>query len=376
MRHCSIWFRSTSMPWRKSELMSWYSRSWAPYVSVEQRKRNAAREVAKLRKAGRAISPVQIVSRAITTTVWGKAWCAHLESYRDYESRLPRGRSYVRNGSVIDLQIAPRAVTALVSGSDIYRVTVTISAVPKTAWRAICTDCTGKIESLIELLQGRLSKGVMERLCRQEHGLFPRPSEIKFSCSCPDYAIMCKHVAAVLYGVAARLDTKPELLFRLRDVNEEELIAQVGTALPAPMTGTASGRILDDSNVAALFGIDMDTSAAGDAKASATRKTPRGSRTSATPPDTKSCASQAGAVSVVRQKPQAAPAKPAMKRTRISKAPNTGISAKPASRTTTPKAKGQAAPAQPAPDKPVKWWLKSKSTKPSSVGKPTKRKSR
>src|SRR5689334_23731936 len=139
---------------------------WAPYVPVAERRRKAEREMAKLRKKGHPVAPVRIEGRTIATTFWGKAWCDNLESYRDYENRLPRGRTYVRNGSVVDLQIAPLVVTALVSGSSIYTIKVTVAPVPKAHWRSICRDCTGGIDSLVELLRGRFSKAVMERLCR------------------------------------------------------------------------------------------------------------------------------------------------------------------------------------------------------------------
>ena len=124
----------------------------------------------------------------------------------------------MRNGAVIDLQIAPGEVRALVNGSELYRTSVTIRPLAQPAWRRLCADCAGRIDSLVELLQGRFSKAVMERLCRQKDGIFPRPAEIRFDCSCPDHAVMCKHVAAVLYGVGARLDAQPDLLFRLRAV--------------------------------------------------------------------------------------------------------------------------------------------------------------
>ena len=236
--------------------MSRHYGGWAPYVPVAERRRKAAREMEKLRKKGLSIAPVTIEGRAIATTFWGKAWCANLESYRDYESRLPRGRTYVRNGSVVDLQIQPREIRARVSGSSIYTVMVSIGAVSKLQWQSICSDCTGGIDSLVELLQGRFSKGVMERICRQATGLFPKPSEIRFSCSCPDYASMCKHIAAVLYGVGARLDEKPELLFRLRAVNENDLVANIDKALPMPKKGPF-GKVLETDDVSALFGLDM-----------------------------------------------------------------------------------------------------------------------
>jgi len=238
---------------------------WPAYVPVAERRRKAEREVARLRKKGHPVAPVRIEGRAIAATAWGKAWCDNLESYRDYDSRLPRGRTYVRNGSVIDLQVGRCEVEALVSGSSIYKVTVGIAAMPAAQWRSICADCAGRIESLVELLQGRLSKGVMERMCRQGSGLFPKPPEIKFSCTCEDHASMCKHVAAVLYGVGARLDEKPELLFRLRAVNEGDLLADLDSAMPA--SKPAGGRVLAAEDASALFGLDLagsDVAGGGD----------------------------------------------------------------------------------------------------------------
>ncbi len=235
---------------------------WAPYVPVAARRRKAEHEMKKLRKKGTVLSPVKIEGRQIARTFWGKAWCDNLESYRDYENRLPRGRTYVRNGSVVDLRIAPREVTAMVSGSKIYKVKVSIGDVGPARWKALCADCSGGIDSLVELLQGRFSKGVMERLCRQDTGLFPRPSEIRFTCSCSDYASMCKHIAAVLYGVGARLDESPELLFRLRAVDETELLSDLGSALPDTRTERDTAQTLMGDDLAALFGLDMEESKA------------------------------------------------------------------------------------------------------------------
>jgi uncharacterized Zn finger protein len=235
----------------------YYEDQWPAYVPVAERRLKAERAAAKLRKKGSALSPVTVEGRKIASTFWGKAWCDNLEGYRDYANRLERGRSYVRNGLVIDLQIAPHMVTAIVSGSSLYNVKITIDEVPKVQWNAICADCAGGIDSLVELLQGRFSKGVMERICRQGTGLFPKPAEIRFSCSCPDYASMCKHVAASLLGVGARLDVKPELLFRLRGVDENDLVADIGLALPMAKKGPAAGKVLESDDMAALFGLDM-----------------------------------------------------------------------------------------------------------------------
>jgi len=230
---------------------------WRPYVSVAERRRKAAREMEKLKKKGRSVSPVVVEGRAIAKTFWGKAWCDNLEHYSDFANRLPRGRTYVRNGSVMDLQIARGEVKSLVSGSEIYKVAVKVTPVSKARWVSICKDCAGAIDSLVELLQGRFSKGVMERICRQGTGLFPSPAEIKLSCSCPDWASMCKHVAAVLYGIGARLDQQPELLFKLHAVDEKDLIANAGKDLPLARKAPAPEKTLGSEKLSEIFGLEM-----------------------------------------------------------------------------------------------------------------------
>ena len=231
---------------------------WRPYVPVAQRRRQAAREMDKLSKKGHPVSPVTIDGRTIAGTFWGKSWCDNLERYSDYANRMPRGRTYVRNGSVVDLQVAPGLVTAMVSGSELYKVEVKVAAVARRHWESICADCAGGIDSLVELLQGRFAKGVMERICLQGTGLFPAPKELSFSCSCPDWAAMCKHVAAALYGVGARFDASPELLFRLRQVDESELVARAGAGLPLSKKATNSKKVLADGDLSELFGLDLD----------------------------------------------------------------------------------------------------------------------
>lgn len=252
-----------------------YYQEWRPYVRVADRKRNAARLVKKLRAQGRAISPIEIDGRKIARTFWGTAWCDNLEHYSDYENRLPRGRSYARNGSVIDLRIESGKVAAMVSGNEIYDVEIKIRKLPKKRWGAIVADCVGRIDSLVDLLAGELSDGVMEVLSRPEVGLFPAPSEIALHCSCPDWADMCKHVAAALYGVGARLDRAPELLFVLRRVDATDLIAEAGdsTALTRLTDGGAGGDVLDGADLSDIFGIELDAGA-GPSPAAAKAKPP------------------------------------------------------------------------------------------------------
>jgi uncharacterized Zn finger protein len=230
---------------------------WRPYVTSGARRRQAEQQLAKLRKKGTDVSPVVIAGRTIARTFWGKAWCHNLERYSDYANRLPRGRSYVRAGSVVDLGIAPGAVRAFVSGSSLYRVDVKVAALSKARWRAVCRDCAGAIDSLVELLQGRFAEPVAARICDPKKGLFPSPSEIAFTCSCPDWASMCKHVAAALYGIGARLDAQPDLLFVLRKVREQDLIARAGTDLPHAARALPSSRVLDAGDLSELFGIEI-----------------------------------------------------------------------------------------------------------------------
>lgn len=230
---------------------------WKPYVSVAERQKKAEMAVAKAKKAGKTMSPIAAYRGALAKTFWGKAWGDNLERYSDFENRLPRGRTYVRNGSVIDLQISAGEVRAQVMGSELYTVEVSVATVPAKQWKAIGSDCSGSIDSLVELLQGKLSTAVMERICKPGTGLFPAPKDIKFSCNCPDWASMCKHVAAVLYGVGTRLDEQPELLFTLRKVDAKDLVTQAGAGLPKTKKATKTSKVLDDSALGDVFGIEM-----------------------------------------------------------------------------------------------------------------------
>ena len=227
---------------------------WSRYVPAAERRARARREMNKLRKKGRDIQPVDIVGRTIARSFWGKRWCDHLESFSDYANRLPRGRTYVRNGSVCHLEIHQGRIGAIVSGSEPYDVTIRISKLKAAIWKSIKARCSGQIGSMLELLHGRLSQQVMGVVTDRNHGLFPKPSEIQFNCSCPDWAAMCKHVASVLYGVGSRLDDRPESLFLLRGVDTAELIA---TEMTLPGDAATDDALADDA-LAGIFGIDLD----------------------------------------------------------------------------------------------------------------------
>jgi uncharacterized Zn finger protein len=234
------------------------SYGWPRYVSAAERRAKATQRLAL---KGLALQPVRIAGQKIAKTFWGKAWCSNLESYSDFENRLPRGRTYVRNGSVCHLEIDAGTIRAKVVGSSLYDVTISIKALRPAEWESIKKRSAGEIHSLLDLLSGKLSKEVMAIVTDREHGLFPKPKDIRLECNCPDWADMCKHVAAVLYGVGARLDERPELLFSLRGVRHEELIsASVEEAVQSAVRG-GRGRRLADSDVAEVFGVEMEESA-------------------------------------------------------------------------------------------------------------------
>ena len=232
-----------------------YGRRFPRYVPVAERRAKALKQARKLEKRGRVLAPVGLASNRIASSFWGKAWCKNLESYMDYRNRLPRGRTYVRTGAVVDLRIGAGQIDALVAGSSLYEVSVRIDKLLRKRWGALIKRCAGHIDSVVGLLQGKLSETVLQALVDPAAGLFPAPDEIELSCSCPDAATMCKHVAAVLYGVGARLDQQPELFFRLRSVELEEMVAK------SAVRRTARGKdAIEAESLEGIFGIELDQS--------------------------------------------------------------------------------------------------------------------
>ncbi len=202
--------------------------------------------------------------RQIAATFWGRAWCDNLERYADLANRLPRGRTYLRNGSVLDLAISGGAVEAHVAGSELYRVTLAITPLAKARWRRVVGRCTGRIGSLVRLLRGELSEDVLAVLTDGRDGLFPEPREMTLDCSCPDGARVCKHVAAVLYGVGIRLDARPELFFVLRQVDQAELLSSATAGALSRARPPAGKRIAAD-RLSAVFGIELEDAPAAPA---------------------------------------------------------------------------------------------------------------
>ncbi len=196
------------------------------YVSAAERKERIEKSLKKLAKKNPNIEPVAIEGRTLVKSWWGKAWNKNLESYADYDNRIGRGKTYVRQGAVLDLKISKGQVVALVQGTRAkpYEVIIQINTLSRDKWDQIIIMCNNRIESLEKLIEGKFPKELEILFLEQEYGLFPSPKEIHFNCSCPDWAYMCKHVAAVLYGIGTRLDKDPMLFFTLRDLDGMELV--------------------------------------------------------------------------------------------------------------------------------------------------------
>jgi len=247
---------------RQEVIMSYWD-YYTPYVSVAEKKAKAAKKLKQLKKKNPGINPIMIEGSSIARTWWGKSWNRNLERYADYSNRIGRGRNYVRHGAVLDLQINSGKVESLVQGSRSkpYSVSIKIKSVNKKIWQEIKAACGGKLDSLQGLLAGKFPKALGDIFMAQGKGLFPAPKEIEFSCSCPDWAYMCKHVAATLYGIGARLDEDPGLFFKLRKVKMKDLVTGAVKDSARQLLEKAkrkTGRVIADSDLADVFGIDME----------------------------------------------------------------------------------------------------------------------
>jgi uncharacterized Zn finger protein len=265
--------------------MAWYGGGgwdyYPPYMSAGEKRARGMLALAKLlKKSKRAAEPVVLAhrKRQLATTFWGQAWADNLERYADLANRLERGRTYLRNGSVLDLTITPGRVEAYVAGTELYRVTIGLAPLAPARWKRIVARCTGRIGSLVGLLRGELSADVLAALTDRREGLFPEPRELALDCSCPDAAVVCKHVAAVLYGVGIRLDARPALFFDLRQVDQAELIGSATSGVVGRPRPAAGKRIAAD-RLSAVFGIELESPPAaradsGGRRAGATRRSP------------------------------------------------------------------------------------------------------
>lgn len=221
--------------------------------------KNAKLTSQKEKKKGKVLEPVVIQGRKIANSWWGQAWCENLEQYADYESRLDRGKRYVRTGAVVDLKIQKGKVLARVQGrrKTPYKVEIRISPLSEVRIQDAISKCGRKIENLDRLIKGDFPEELQE-LFTGTDGLFPRPQEISFQCSCPDWALMCKHVAAVLYGIGSRFDENPLLFFELRGIDVDRFVDITIANRIESMLANAdvkSERVIQTDDCMQLFGV-------------------------------------------------------------------------------------------------------------------------
>lgn len=234
--------------------MSFYYYDYYSKPSVAEQKAEIKHKLESLLKKNPDYKPVNYTGRTIGQSFWGRSWCKQIESFADYNYRLERGRSYLRMGAIANIKISSGLVEAVVIGSrkKPYNVEISIDTLSKKKWEKIKSKCTGQISSLLSLINGELSSEIIEILCDRENGLFPTSKEIKFDCTCPDYAGCCKHIASVLYAIAVKFDEDPKLFFKLRNVDEKELL---GSVVIDKITENADSEI---ENVEDVFGITFD----------------------------------------------------------------------------------------------------------------------
>lgn len=229
------------------------------YYAPREKPPDAEVALARLRKKNPDIKPVQVTGK-LAKSWWAQAWNRNLESYADYENRIGRGRSYLRKGYVLDLQISPGLVQAQVQGSRAtpYQVGIGIDYLDDSRWQGIVDRCSHSIANLDELAAGRFPQQLEELFTNRGEGLFPSPREIDLHCTCPDWAVMCKHVAAVLYGIGARFDDEPLLFFTLRNIDFGELLKKsVDQKMNSMLqnAGQVTNRVMQDVDTKVLFGV-------------------------------------------------------------------------------------------------------------------------
>lgn len=228
------------------------SYNYGPYVNRATKQKNANREATKLKKKGVKVSPVKIEGRTIAKSFWGKAWCDDLERNGPDANRLAKARTYARNGSIVHLELSKNKVRAIVAGSSIYQVEIVFNELEQAKWLAFQNKCKGQVSSLVDLLAGKIPESVMKLVSEEGQGLFPGTGKMKFSCTCPDFTSLCKHVAAVLYGVGSRLDSDPELIFRLRGVDPRDLLPEIKS-----LTKSSNQKAISNEELEDIFGVDI-----------------------------------------------------------------------------------------------------------------------
>lgn len=184
----------------------------------------ARQQLAALKAAGEELSPVVGTSRKLAAHFWGSAWMKHLALCESGGWSLAPGRSLLRHGCVLDLRLDQGCIRARVMEERLHEVTVNIDPLDGERLEELRAMCSGRIASLVPLLEGALDDALLATLCDPETGLLPDPGAWHMSCTCPDWSEPCPHAAAAIYAAGILIDAEPTLLFRLRQLEPRDLL--------------------------------------------------------------------------------------------------------------------------------------------------------
>ncbi len=236
------------------------------YVSVGERSARAQRKIRQLKKKNPNLNPVVIDGKQIASSWWGKAWINHLKHYADFDNRVGRGRSYVKNGLVIHFAIKPGHIESIVMGtsSSPYNIKIKTKKLSPNKWNKMKRLSREHLCTLPELNEGKFPKELKDIFSDRGEGIFPTIKEMSFHCSCPDWANMCKHVSASLFALGSQIDNNIDLFFKLRGVNTSELVQsalkdEAKHLKNRKFEDTAQVLTLSEKKLASLFDIKLVT---------------------------------------------------------------------------------------------------------------------
>ena len=223
-----------------------------PHLSAAARKALAEQERKRVLAENPDFIPLRVThTQKLARSFWGQAWNRNLDTYQDYDTRFDRGRRHLRAGAVVNLQLIGPQVEAHVWDHRLYPVSATFAPLDTEKWAAFRKDSAGEFDSLVALLQGKVSDTLLARIIDPQKGLFPERQALTYRCTCLDDAPLCEHIAAVLYGIGVCFDENAELFFSLRAISIHDWMQTLGDCLLQEV-GPPSAQELGD-----LFDIDL-----------------------------------------------------------------------------------------------------------------------
>ena len=224
-----------------------YDDEFSPRLKAADLEKLAATRLAEYLAEGEELHPVVNKTRKLAKNFWGSAWMKQLALCESGGMCLAPGRTLLRHACVLHVDIQPGSISALVSAEEVFEVELKLESLDEERLERLAATCSGHIDSLLSLMQGKVDEAVLLQLCHPENGLLPTPEDWRMHCTCPDWAEPCPHAAAAIYAAGCLIDEKPELLFTLRGIQPEALLSA-----PAPTNE------IDADKLSAMFGIDLD----------------------------------------------------------------------------------------------------------------------